>query len=273
MPEVQGQPPGRARVHVRRLRSAIRRRRTDRQVRRCRGAFRILGSLVSRREGDGIPEQLENTDAAGTDQAVRPEPAGRAQASARARSRLRTRPEHGDPAGRRFPRGGAGLLPRMPRGRMPRDSPGRDADVCFVQADLNDTFFVPDSTDVLLMADFLQHLGPEAVQRRFLRNAFEALRPGGRFYLSFFNTNLKNRLKSDINGSFADGAIPLPATQRAFGAGDAARRHRGHAGLSDEHLHDPSAGSTGGCRAVLVDVRPHVRAGRREALSRAGPRG
>ena len=58
-----------------------------------------------------------------------------------------------------------------------------------------------------MMADFLQHLGDIPTQRRFLESAFESLRPGGWFFLSFFNINIKHRLKHDIEGSFAEGAI------------------------------------------------------------------
>lgn len=83
----------------------------------------------------------------------------------------------------------------------------RVAHALFVQADLNNFAITPNSTDVLVMADFLQHLGDAERQRAFLRCAVAALRPGGQFYLSFFNTNLKNRLKSDLVGSFASGAI------------------------------------------------------------------
>lgn len=34
-----------------------------------------------------------------------------------------------------------------------------------------------------------------------------ALSPGGHFYLSFFNANLKNRVKQDSKGSWLDGSI------------------------------------------------------------------
>ena len=58
-----------------------------------------------------------------------------------------------------------------------------------------------------MMADFIQHLGGLDVQRLFLEKAFGALIPGGWFFLSFFNANLKNRMVNDIRGSFSDGAI------------------------------------------------------------------
>ncbi len=59
-----------------------------------------------------------------------------------------------------------------------------------------------------MMVDFLQHLGDAATQKDFLHKAFSALKPGGWFYLTFFNTNIVNRLKGDIEGTFADGQIP-----------------------------------------------------------------
>ena len=57
------------------------------------------------------------------------------------------------------------------------------------------------------MCDFLQHLGDHKVRRVFLSKAFERLAPGGFFYPSFFNFNIKNYLNSDLHGSFASGAI------------------------------------------------------------------
>lgn len=78
----------------------------------------------------------------------------------------------------------------------------------FVQADLRDIRFVKSSVDGLMMADFLQHLGTLGVQDEFLRQVFEALAPGGWFFLSFFNANIKNVLRRDLDGSFAGGQIP-----------------------------------------------------------------
>jgi SAM-dependent methyltransferase len=78
----------------------------------------------------------------------------------------------------------------------------------FVHADLNKISFREESVDGLMMSDFLQHLGDHEVQRRFLTKAILALRPGGWFCLSFFNLNIKHRLRGDVAGSFADGAIP-----------------------------------------------------------------
>jgi SAM-dependent methyltransferase len=79
--------------------------------------------------------------------------------------------------------------------------------VLFVVADLNQVRFRSQSVGGLFMADFLQHLGTLGVQAAFLRKAFEALIPGGWFFLSVFNTNLKNILKRDVYGSFSEGAI------------------------------------------------------------------
>jgi hypothetical protein len=60
---------------------------------------------------------------------------------------------------------------------------------------------------LLLMCDFLQHLGNRGARDAFLVRAFEWLRPGGAFCLTFFNFNVKNYLKRDRRGTFADGAI------------------------------------------------------------------
>jgi len=83
-----------------------------------------------------------------------------------------------------------------------------DNAVCFVQADLNKIKLKKSSTGVLVMADFLQHLGEYQDQKDFMHKAIATLVPGGIFYLSFFNTNIKNYLKDDINGSFCGGDIP-----------------------------------------------------------------
>ena len=77
----------------------------------------------------------------------------------------------------------------------------------FVQADLRDIRFAKDSVDGLMMADFLQHLGGPEVQKQFLQKAFDWLAPGGWFFLSAFNANIKNRLRADIDGAFAGGKI------------------------------------------------------------------
>ena len=77
-----------------------------------------------------------------------------------------------------------------------------DPAVAFVHADLTNMKFVDGSVGGLMMADFLQHLGAAEAQRGFLRNAFTALKPGGWFFLSFFNVNLKHRLRANIEGSF-----------------------------------------------------------------------
>lgn len=71
----------------------------------------------------------------------------------------------------------------------------------FVHADLNLIEFTDASVDGLMMADFLQHLGGRETQRAFLGKAFRALKPGGWFYLSFFNTNIFHRLRGDTEGT------------------------------------------------------------------------
>lgn len=71
----------------------------------------------------------------------------------------------------------------------------------FVQGDLNAIEFTDGAADGLMMADFLQHLGDKQTQRAFLQKIFRALKPGGWFYLSFFNTNLLNRIQRDLEGA------------------------------------------------------------------------
>jgi SAM-dependent methyltransferase len=71
----------------------------------------------------------------------------------------------------------------------------------FVDADLNVVEFEDACADGLMMADFLQHLGGRNVQHAFLHKIFKALKPGGWFYLSFFNTTIFHRLKGDLSGT------------------------------------------------------------------------
>jgi SAM-dependent methyltransferase len=80
--------------------------------------------------------------------------------------------------------------------------------VQFVQADLTRIKFAHACAGGLMMADFLQHLGDRATQRSLLDQALMALKPGGWFFLSFLNTNVKNRLKGDNEGFYSGGTIP-----------------------------------------------------------------
>jgi SAM-dependent methyltransferase len=106
--------------------------------------------------------------------------------------------------------------------KLNRQSCGEQARGCtYVQADLNEFRMAGGSVDLLVMCDFLQHLGGAAAQANFLAKAFTWLKPGGRFYLSFFNFNVVNRAKGDRDGSFAGGSIPysrckLPEIRRAI---------------------------------------------------------
>jgi hypothetical protein len=50
-------------------------------------------------------------------------------------------------------------------------------------------------------------LGDRETQQVFLAKIFKALKPGGWFYLSFFNTSLIDRLKGDFEG--VRGNIPF----------------------------------------------------------------
>jgi hypothetical protein len=62
-------------------------------------------------------------------------------------------------------------------------------------------------SNVLLMCDFLQHIGGHDARSALVRKAFEWLAPGGYFYLSFFSFNIVNFLKGDLHGAFSGGAI------------------------------------------------------------------
>ena len=77
----------------------------------------------------------------------------------------------------------------------------------FVHADLRTLRFISKRASGLMMSDFLAQLGDQSIQRDFLARAFEALVPGGWFFLSVVNTNLKNLIRRDLVGSFSDGAI------------------------------------------------------------------
>lgn len=77
----------------------------------------------------------------------------------------------------------------------------------FVRVDLNHVLFASQSCGVLLMTDFLQHLGDWVKQKKFLEKASDALMVGGRYYLSCFNLNIKNYLRGDIHGSFCGDSI------------------------------------------------------------------
>lgn len=83
----------------------------------------------------------------------------------------------------------------------------KNDDQQYICADLNQVSFVSDENGVLLMTDFLQHLGDWHAQKRFLKKALNSLLIGGQFYLSCFNLNIKNYLRGDIHGSFSNGAI------------------------------------------------------------------
>lgn len=91
----------------------------------------------------------------------------------------------------------------------------------FIQADLNDLYLREQSVDLIVMADFLQHLGSRALRERLLLQAFRALKPGGRFCLSFFNLNIKNFFRGNVHGEFTHGRIryerlTLPNVVAAF---------------------------------------------------------
>jgi hypothetical protein len=76
-----------------------------------------------------------------------------------------------------------------------------------LQADLNDLIIRKKSTKVLILSDFIQHLGSHEKILSFLDKAMNSLQKDGLLYLSFFNFNIKNYLKSDRKGAFSNGSI------------------------------------------------------------------
>jgi len=77
----------------------------------------------------------------------------------------------------------------------------------FILQDIRNIKLIKNSISVLVMADFLQHITDENERVVLLNKAFNSLIPGGYFFLSFFNINIKNYLKNDIKRSFASGSI------------------------------------------------------------------
>ena len=77
----------------------------------------------------------------------------------------------------------------------------------WLSADLLTLKAVPDAVDLLLMSDFIQHVGTYTDKLQLLQNAIEALKSGGSFFISFFNFNIVNFLKGDLRGNFENGAI------------------------------------------------------------------
>lgn len=79
--------------------------------------------------------------------------------------------------------------------------------VVFIQEDLGDINLKYNMFDYIVMSDFLQHLNGRDARERLLKMAFNSLKPGGGFYLTFFNLNILNYIKGDIHGGFSDGNI------------------------------------------------------------------
>tara|TARA_B100000945_G_C20406771_1_gene610451 strand:- start:95 stop:931 length:837 start_codon:yes stop_codon:yes gene_type:complete len=77
----------------------------------------------------------------------------------------------------------------------------------YVLQDIRNLRIKEGSVSVLVMADFLQHIVNGDERKYFLKNIFKSLVPGGCFFLSFFNINIKHYFKKDISGSFNSGAI------------------------------------------------------------------
>lgn len=77
----------------------------------------------------------------------------------------------------------------------------------YILQDIRDINLRESSISVLVMSDFLQHIIDQKERDKFLNKALKSLIPGGYFFLSFFNINIKNYLKNDIVGSFSSGMI------------------------------------------------------------------
>lgn len=92
--------------------------------------------------------------------------------------------------------------------RINRSSNNSKMKINWIKADLRLLIFEPNSVDVLIMADFIQHVGSYEDKVSLLKNALSALKQGGYLYFSFFNFNLYNYFKGDLRGTFANGSIP-----------------------------------------------------------------
>jgi len=77
----------------------------------------------------------------------------------------------------------------------------------FLLQDIRKIKLMENSVSILVMADFLQHIINVEERKSFLNYAFKSLKPGGVFFLSFFNINIKNYFKNDISGTFSNGKI------------------------------------------------------------------
>ena len=77
----------------------------------------------------------------------------------------------------------------------------------YILQDIRDINLRENSISVLVMADFLQHITDKNERDEFLNKGFKSLIPGGYFFLSFFNINIKNYLRNDVVGSFSSGMI------------------------------------------------------------------
>tara|TARA_B100000214_G_C23849384_1_gene572627 strand:- start:68 stop:919 length:852 start_codon:yes stop_codon:yes gene_type:complete len=77
----------------------------------------------------------------------------------------------------------------------------------YMLQDITDIRLRKNSISVLIMADFLQHITDKRVRDNFINRVMHSLIPGGVFFLSFFNINIKNYFKNDIKGAFSSGNI------------------------------------------------------------------
>lgn len=77
----------------------------------------------------------------------------------------------------------------------------------FLQQDLNKIIIPEMGFDAVVMADFIQHLGGRSQREILLSKAIEVLKPGGFFYLTFFNINIKHYMRGDVHGEYASGHI------------------------------------------------------------------
>ena len=79
--------------------------------------------------------------------------------------------------------------------------------VQYLQMDLTQLVLLRDRFNLVVMADFLQHISGRYDRQRLLSTALESLSADGEFFLSFFNINVLHYIKGDIHGEFSNGKI------------------------------------------------------------------
>ena len=81
------------------------------------------------------------------------------------------------------------------------------ANVTFICDDITQMACAPQSIGAVVASDVLQHLESRSLRQLLFGEVQRVLVPDGRLFLSFSNLNVKNYLRGDIRGVFAEGAI------------------------------------------------------------------